>query len=129
MSLNPGPFTRGDLNARSVRNKGPLLADMVATSDLDFLCFTETHIHPFDSDSFLRSITPPDFIFPHKTHPSGIGGGVGFFTRSSYRPHIIESPFYRSFENMLVSIGPHGHSLLLPCIYRSPGSCTCNFLE
>ena len=28
---------------------------------------------------------------------------------------------------MLVSIGLHGHSLLLACIYRPPGS--CNFLE
>ena len=30
---------------------------------------------------------------------------------------------------MVVSIGLHGHSLLLACIYRPPGSCTCNFLE
>ena len=28
----------------------------------------------------------------------------------------------------MVSIGLHGHSLLLACIYRPPGSCTCNFL-
>ena len=79
VSLNPGPFTLGVLNARSVRNKGPLLADMVASYDLDLLCLTETHIRPFDSDSFLRSITPLDFNFPHKPRPSGIGGGVGFF--------------------------------------------------
>ena len=63
VSLNPGPFTLGVLNARSVKNKGPLLADMVASYDLDFLCLTETHLRPFDSDSFLRSITPPDLIF------------------------------------------------------------------
>ena len=120
VSLNPGPFTLGVLNARSVRNKGPLLADMVAKNDFDFLCLTETHIRPFDSDSFLWCITPPDFIFI---------GVVGFFIRSSYRPHIIESPSYQSFENMVLSVGLHGHSLLLTCIYRHPGSCTCNFLE
>ena len=101
VSLNPGPFTLGVLNARSVRNKGPLLADMVASYDLDLLCLTETHIRPFDSDSFLRSVTPPDFNFPHKPRPSGIGGGVGFFIRSSYRPHIIETPCYQSFENIV----------------------------
>ena len=79
VSLNPGPLTLGVLNARFVRNKGPLLADMVASNDLDFLCLIEIHIHPFDSDSFIRSITPPDFIFPHRPCSSGIGGGVGFF--------------------------------------------------
>ena len=89
----------------------------------------ETHIRPFDSDSFPWSLTPFDFNFPHKPHRSGIGGGVGFFIRSSYRPHIIESSVYQSLENMVVSIGLHGHSLLLACIYRPPGSCTSNFLE
>ena len=73
--------------------KSPLLGNMVASNDLDFLCLMETHIRPFDLDSFLRSITP-DFIFPHRLCPSGIGGGV-FFIRSSYRPHKIESPFYQ----------------------------------
>ena len=78
MSLNPGPLTLSVLNVRSVRNKGPLLADMVASNDLDFLCLMKTHIRPFDSDSFLQSVTPLDFIFPHRPHPSGIGGGVVF---------------------------------------------------
>ena len=72
VSLNPGPLTLV-LNAR---NKGPLLANMVASNDLDFLCLT--HIRPFDSDSFLWFITPPDFIFPHRPHPSSISGGVDF---------------------------------------------------
>ena len=89
----------------------------------------KAHSCPFDSDSCLRAITPADFIFPNKFHPAGIGGGVGFFVRSSYKPHKIESPFYQSFENMVVSIGLHGRSLLLACICRPPGSCTCNFLE
>ena len=57
MFLNPGPLTLGVLNAKSVRNKGPLLADMVDLNDLDFLCLMTTHIHPFDSDSFLEPIT------------------------------------------------------------------------
>ena len=78
MSLNPGPLTLGGLNARSVRNKGPLLADMVASNVLDLLCLTETHSHPLDSDSFLQSITPPDFTFPHRPCTSGILGGVVF---------------------------------------------------
>ena len=117
------------VNVRSVRNKDPLLANMVASNNLDFLCLTETYMCPFDSDSFLWSITPPDFIFSHRPHPSGIGGGVGFFIRSSYRPNKIESLLYQSFENMVVSIRLHSCSLLLACIYPPPETCTCNFLE
>ena len=46
MSLNPGPLTLGVLNARSIRNKGPLLADMFASNDLDFLCLTKLIVVP-----------------------------------------------------------------------------------
>ena len=94
--------------ARYVRNKAPLLDDVVSSNDLDFICLAEILIRPFDSESFLRFFSPPDFIFPHRPRPSGIGGAVSFFIRSSYRPHKIESPFYQSFENMVVSIGLHG---------------------
>ena len=66
MILNLGPLTHGVRNARSVRNRGPLLADMVASNDLDFLCLTETNICPFDLDSFIRSISNPDFTFSHR---------------------------------------------------------------
>ena len=63
VSLNLGLFTLSVLNVRSIRNKGPLLADMIVSYDHDFLCLTKTHIRSFDSDSFLWSITPPDFNF------------------------------------------------------------------
>ena len=41
----------------------------------------------------------------------------------------MESPFYQSFENMVVSVGLHSHTLLLACVYCPPGSCTYNFQE
>ena len=53
VSLNPGPLMLSVLNARSVRNKGPLLGDIVTSYDLDFLCLTETHVHLSDTLSFL----------------------------------------------------------------------------
>ena len=55
VSLNPVPLTLGDLNVRSISNKGSILAEMVTSDDLDFLCLMETHICPFDSYSFLWS--------------------------------------------------------------------------
>ena len=58
VAINPGPVMLGLINARSIRNKGPLRADMTAFHSFNFLCLTETHIRTTDSDSFLRSVTP-----------------------------------------------------------------------
>ena len=52
VSFNCGPLTLSVLNARSVRNKGPFLADIALSNDPDFLCLTEAHICPSDSDCF-----------------------------------------------------------------------------
>ena len=123
MSIKPGPLTLGVLDARSIRNKGLLLAYMVASNDLDFLCLTETNIPPFDSDPALIS------VFLTVLVPQVLVVVLGFFIRSSYRPDKIESPFSKLFQNMVVSIGLHSHSLLHTCIYHSPGSCTCSFRE
>ena len=43
VAINPGPVMLGLVNARSIRNKGPLLADTIASHSFDFLCLTETH--------------------------------------------------------------------------------------
>ena len=53
VSLNPGPLTLRVVNTRSVRNTGPLLADIVTSNNLDILCFTETFVRLYDSDSFF----------------------------------------------------------------------------
>ena len=55
VAMNPRPVMLRLENARSIRNKGPLLADTIASHTFDFLCLTETHIRTTDSDSFLRS--------------------------------------------------------------------------
>ena len=62
VSNNPGPLMMGVLNARSVRNMGPLLADIVTSHDLGFLHLIETHVLFFETYSFMQSITP-DFTF------------------------------------------------------------------
>ena len=66
VAMNPGPVMLGSVNARSVRNKGPLLAYTIASHTFDFLCLTETHIRTTDSDSFLRSLTPDGFSLIHR---------------------------------------------------------------
>ena len=58
VAMNFGPVMLGLVNARSIRNKGSLLCDTIASHTFDFLCLTETHIRTTDLDSFLRSLTP-----------------------------------------------------------------------
>ena len=79
VAMNPEPVMLGSVNAKSIRNKGPLLSDTIASHAFDFLCLTETHICTTDSDSFLRSLTPDGFSLIHRLRSTGIGGGVGFF--------------------------------------------------
>ena len=70
VDMNPGPARLGLVNARSIRNKGPLLGDTIASHTFDFLCLTETHIRTTASDTFLHSLTPDGFSLIHS---------VGFF--------------------------------------------------
>ena len=124
VSLNPCPLTLGVLNAGCVRNKGLLLADMVSSNDLDFLSLTEIHICPFDSDTFIPSITPPDFIFLTGLVPQ-VFVLLVFSLDSATDPIKWISPLPIIWEYG----GVDGCSLLLARIYRTSGSCTCNSLE
>ena len=125
VAINPGPVMLGLVNARSIRNKGPLLADTIASHTFDFLCLTETHI--CTTDSFLRSLTPDGFSLIHRPRSTGIGGGVGFFIRESYKCHKVDTPNYGSFENIVILVSVPGQTLLLASIYRPPGQCSSIF--
>ena len=113
VAMNPGPVMLGSVNARSIRNKGPLLADTIASRTFDFLCLTEKHIRATDSDSFLCSLTPYGFSLIHRPRSSGIGGGVGFFIHDSYKCHKVDTPNYSSFENIVISVSVLCQTLLL----------------
>ena len=104
VAINLGPVMLGLVNARSIRNKDPLLADTVASHTLDFLCLTETHIRTADSDSFLRSLTPDGLSLIHRPHSSGTGGGVGFFIRDSYKYRKVDTPNYSSLSYCHISL-------------------------
>ena len=127
VAMNPGPVMLDSVNVRSIRNKGPLLSDTIASHAFDFLCLTETHIRTTDSDSVLRSLTPDGFSLIHRPHSTGIGGGVGFFIRESYKCRKVDTSNYSSFENIVISVSVPGRTLLLASIYRPPGPCSSNF--
>ena len=113
VAMNPGPVMLGSVNVRSIRNKGPLLSNTIASHAFDFLCLTETHIRTTDSDSFLCSLTPDGFSLIHRPRSTGIGGGVGFFIRESYKCCKVDTPNYSSFENIVISVSVPDHSFYL----------------
>ena len=129
VAMNPGPVMLGSVNVRSIRNKGPLHSDTIASHAFDFLCLTETHIRTTDSDSFLRSLTPDGFSLIHRPRSTGISGGGGFFICESYKCRKVDTPNYSSFENIVISISVSGRTLLLASIYRPPGPCSSIFLD
>ena len=124
VAMNPGPVMLGSVNAKLIWNKGPLLADTIASHTFLFLCFTETHIHATDSDSFLHSLIPDGLSLIHRPCSSGIGGGVGFFIRDSYKHRKVDTPNYSSFENIVISVSVSCRTLLLASIYHPPGLCS-----
>ena len=98
VAVNPGPTNFGFVNCRSIRNKGPLLHDLIQCSDLDILGLVETHIRPTDTDGLLNSLTPLNYNLIQKPRCTGLRGGVGFLCRKSFSPSIVSSPVFRSFE-------------------------------
>ena len=127
VAMNPGRVMLGSVNARSIRNKGPLLADTLASHDFDLLCLTETHIHATDTDNFLRSLTPDGFLLIHRPPSSGIGGG--FFIRDSYKCRKVDTPIYSSFENIVISVSVLCQTLLLASICSPPRPCSAIFQD
>ena len=129
VAMNPGPVMLGSVNMRSIQSKGPLLSDTIASHAFDFLCLTEKHIRTTDSDSFLHSLTPDGYSLIHRPRSTGIGGGVGFFVRESYKCRKVHTPNYSSFENIVISVSVPDRTLLLASIYRPPGPCSSMFLD
>ena len=129
ISLNPGPISFGIVNCRSVRNKGPIISDIMSTHSLSLLAMTETHIRPTDNDSFLHSITSAGFKLCHRLRSHGLGGGVGFFLNENIKFKILDSPTYTSFENIVIGIGSSTSPFTIACVYRPPGSCSDEFFD
>ena len=125
--LNPSSVSFGVINCQSVRNKGPTTADIVSSRSLDLLVITETHIRPTDTDSLLHSVMPPGYKLCHRPHTHGLGGGISFFVNHNIQFKIVDSPSYKSFENIAITIG--SPAFVIACVYRPPGSCSDAFCD
>ena len=118
VASNPGPTKFGFVNCRSIRNKGPLIHDLVHSGGYQILGLTETHISPSDTDRLLRSVTPTNYSLVQKPRFTSKGGGVGFLYHKSISTCIIPSPDINSFECVVVSFSTN-HSKFFAVLYTS----------
>ena len=119
----------GVANCRSVRNKAPMISDVVFNHSRDILSLVETHICATDTDCLLQSITAPSYKLCQRPCAHGSGSRVGFLINSSLSHRIVDHPTFTYFECLVVSIGSNAHSTLVACVYRPPGSCSNPFYD
>ena len=89
VAVNPGPLSFGFANCRSIRNKGPLLADEVNSGRYDVFGLTETHIKAHDTTFFLQELTPDGFSLVHTARSNKSCGCVGFFIKKHLNPRTL----------------------------------------
>ena len=67
VSLSPGPSERGlrlgSVNAHSMRDKVPVLSDLVTSKSIDLLGITETWLTTEETSADLAKMTPQGFSF------------------------------------------------------------------
>jgi len=129
IEVNPGPVQFGFGNVRSIRNKGPAVADLVTSANIDIFGITETHIRSNDTPSFLSDLTPDGYTLFHIPRLGKTGGGVGFLIKKVFDVSMVASPSFRSFEHIIVSAQWGRHRLNFVSLYRPPGSGICDFLD
>ena len=101
IALNPGPVNLGSVYSHSIRNKGPLISDTIVSNNLDILALAETNIQLSDTDSLLKSVTPPGFRLTHRPRTTGRGGGVGFLTKSYPQRLLIPIRLSKMLSHLL----------------------------
>ena len=97
------------MNCHSIRNQGPLIDDTIVSNNLDNFALAETHIHISDTDTLLKSVTPPGFQLIHRPRTTGRGGGVGYLTRKNLPAKTVDAPTHSTFEKIVISIVTQNH--------------------
>ena len=126
VSLNPGPNRSCNMrfattNLRSVRQKSAALSDLISSKQIDILAMTETWLSSCDTAACLDDISPPGFSLFHRPRPSGMGGGVAFLVRETFKVEIIHTPKFLSFEAICILVKHASITANFIFIYRPPG--------
>ena len=121
VSLNPGPthsLRIATINARSMREKAPALADLVESKSIDVLSITETWLTRKETRAGLADLTPPGYTFHQAPRVGRTGGGVGLFVSGQFTYKEFQIPTRPSFEAMCGIISNGNINLSVLNIYR-----------
>lgn len=122
ISLNPGPVARnlrlGTVNARSMRDKSPVLSDFVVSKGVDLLGITETWLSTRETSADLAEMTPPGFSFFQTPRTQRRGGGVGLFVSSALKFTPFSLPTQTTFEFLCGKFDCGSSCLNILNIYR-----------
>ena len=129
IALNPGPVNLGFVNSHPIRSKGPLISDTIVSNNLDILALAETHSQISDSDSLLKSVTPPGFRLTHRPKMTGQSCAVGFLTRKEFHTKLVHAPTYLTFENIATLFATLSKSFVVACVYLTADLCSSAFLD
>ena len=106
---------------RSMRDKAPLLSDLMTSKNINILGITETWLTSRETSADLAEMTPKGFSFFHKPRTQRRGGGVGLFISMAHKFTSISLPTQSSFESISGTLECGQSCLNVLNIYRPPG--------
>lgn len=107
------------VNARSLANKTFILRDFFSSSDLDFLCMTETWIGVGEC-SALVELVPHGCSYFNSPRTSGRGAGTATVYKNDFKcKQCAVSSSFSSFEVTLFEVG-RSDPVLCAVVYRPP---------
>ena len=112
------------VNARSMRDKAPVLSDLMTSKNINILGITGTWLTLRENSADLDEMTPKGFSIFHKPRTQRRGGGVGLFISMAHKFTSISLPTQSSYESISDTLECGQSCLNVLNIYRPPGPST-----
>lgn len=106
------------VNARSLKNKVPLVTDHIINENIDICLFTETWLKDYDTVSFA-GLSPTGYKFRNFSRQSERrGGGTGIMFRDSLDVRLSDAKENQSFEfsEWSVRVNQHVLNMVSVCV-------------
>ena len=104
-----------------------IVKDYIIENRLDIFALTETWLD--DTCTYeSEEVTPSGDTFLQVDRTNKRGGGVGIICREEYKPRLLKTQHFTTFEHYVVEL-KHSTALKLVVIYRPPSSSFPCFIQ